>query len=181
MGTLAANVAAFALLGMIPAPNLFPAKPPAASSSVRVAVGLNQPEDNINLGGAKPGIALFNENGDRIGVSDFTNTGDNIGTGDTVDITVPSIDPKNDNIATYMTISADDTNEMGQTNPSDICVAYITVTAADGGATQVGATGYRVLGETGKLCDQDWYHSNLPVQSQVSCSEATRKLVSREH
>ena len=117
-------------------------------SSVRVAVALNGHEGVpfalYHAAGPAPIVRVFNENRDHIGES-----GDYL-----MEI----------NSGSYRDIKIDQHRGPGQqapwlqitSTPNELCIAYISQTWADG-------TSRGWVGDMGKGCDRDWYHSNIIV------------------
>lgn len=113
-------------------------------SKVRVAVGLNGVGGGLtHAAGNAPSVVAFNEFRDPIGI---TRGNPYIPDGGFLDLHVhhsrgPGQQP------TTIQLRATDT---------DICVAYVSQTWPDGQAR-----GW--LGDMGKACDRDWYHSDIIV------------------
>ncbi|EEQ31906.1 hypothetical protein McanMca71_007222 [Microsporum canis] len=127
----------------------FPPKK-VANTVVRVAAGLSQPRQHnvASTGGTTPNVALFNENGERIGFLSGQRHGV-INDGNFGDIVVAPIDSKNNNPATYISLSASSSDA--------ICIAYVAVTHPSGEY-------WAFSGDSAVSCGAAWYLSNLEMQ-----------------
>ncbi|KAH7140221.1 hypothetical protein B0J13DRAFT_637641 [Dactylonectria estremocensis] len=117
----------------------------STTSSVKITVGLDVTDGLSDAGGSLPDVRLFNEAGDFIGIS---NSGDSITDGSTGEVKITHEDASNGQQATYALFSA---------NNDAICIAYLTMTWANGDQ-------YGWVGDWGSECGASWYYSNVYVK-----------------
>ena len=139
------------VLGLLASSDIIPVDPlTQGHSRVRIGIGLSTNTNNSiegkYMGGTIPSLEVFNENRVPIGMARSWNKSW-VEAGQFIDITVTQNQTFQQ--PTYLQVAG---------GPSEVCIAYLGQTWADG--TKLGW-----LGDIGRYCGAKWYHSNLYVET----------------
>lgn len=144
----------------------FPSQPPK-NSLLRVGLGLNDGTVN-NAGGYSPDVWAYDALGNEIGRTTEIWIGRPIiDDGNFDDITIFHVADKERTQSQYILVEGDVSGDL-------ICIAYMTLTWADGGR-------HGWNGDLGRLCGEKWYPSNVvigesyKVSSDLMRDETNRK------
>ena len=126
--------------------------PKHGDSAIRVAVALNGGKpggkhfDPQGADGRAPGVLVYNPVYDYVGHSNWKHR-PNIASGSYTDLTIYQDEGSGQQAPWVQLYAGDDA----------ICVAYVSQRMSDG-------TGLGWLGDMGRACGQDWYHSNIVLE-----------------